>query len=276
MAIKIYKPTSPGRRASSTLSSADLTKKEPERSLLEMLPRTGGRNHQGTITVRHQGGGARRFYRLVDFDQAKLDVPATVEAIEYDPNRNARIALIKYQDGEKSYLLAPQGLAVGATVVSSQKAIEITPGNRLPLKFIPVGIAVCNVELSPGRGGTLIRSAGTAAFVASHEGALIQLKLPSGEIRLIAETCRATVGEMSAPDYKLIRWGKAGRMRRRGIRPSVRGKAMNPVDHPHGGGEGNQPIGLVHPKTPWGRPALGVKTRKEGKYSDKFIVKRRK
>ena len=275
MPVKRYKPTTPGRRLSSVQDFSDITKTEPEKSLVVIKKRTGGRNNQGKITVRHRGGGAKRYIRIIDFKQDKFDMPATVEAIEYDPNRGARIALVKYEDGEKRYVIAPQDIKVGTKIISSLEKVEIKVGNRTKLENIPPGVEIFNVELTPGKGGQLSRGAGTMIQLMAIEGKYAQLKLPSGEIRLVPKECMATIGQVSNPDYRLIRWGKAGRMRHRGIRPTVRGKAMNPVDHPHGGGEGNQPIGLKHPKTPWGKPALGVKTRKK-KQSDKLIVQRRK
>ena len=276
MAIKKYKPTSPGRRRSSVQSFDDITKTKPEKKLIKIRKRTGGRNSQGKITVRHRGGGTKKFIRLVDFRRNKFDMPAKVVAIEYDPNRGARLALLEYEDKEKRYMVAPIDLKVGDSVLSSKKKIEIKLGNRLPLEFLPVGMMVYNVELEPGQGGKLARGAGTMVQLRAVDGPYAQIKMPSGEIRQIKKECLATIGQVSNPDYRLIRWGKAGRKRHLGIRPTVRGKAMNPVDHPHGGGEGGSPIGLKHPKTPWGKAALGVKTRRKGKKSDKLIVKRRK
>ncbi|MDD5251932.1 MAG: 50S ribosomal protein L2 [Patescibacteria group bacterium] len=276
MPIKKYKPTSLGRRISSVDAFSDITKWEPEKSLIMPKRKTGGRNAQGKITVRHRGGGADRYVRIVDFKREKYEVPATVAAIEYDPNRGARLALLHYKDGVKSYIVAPQGLTVGETLVSSKDAAEIKPGNRMPLEKIPVGQMVHSVELVPGAGGTVVRGAGAAAQLMAVEGEYATLKLPSGETRLFPRGVMATIGSVGNPDYRLIRWGKAGRTRHRGRRPEVRGKVMNPVDHPHGGGEGKQPIGLKHAKTKWGKPALGVKTRNKKKYSWKFIVKRRK
>lgn len=273
--LKVYKPTTAGRRGTSKVETSALTKKEPEKKLTKYLKEKAGRS-AGKITVRHKGGGVKRLYRKVDFKQNKYDIPAKVEALEYDPNRSAWIALICFSDGEKRYILAPQDLKVGDKILFSKNKIEAKPGNRMPLKYIPTGYFVHNIELSPGTGGKIVRAAGTGAVLMTLEKGLAQLKLPSGEIRLVSENCLASVGQVSNPDWRLVRWGKAGRMRLRGIRPSVRGKAMNPVDHPHGGGEGHCPIGLVHPKTPWGKPALGVKTRKKGKWSDKYILKRRK
>ncbi len=275
MGIKIYKPTTAGRRQSSVDDFSDITKKEPEKSLIVIKKQKAGRNHQGKLTVRHQGGGARRYIRKIDWRQKNYNMPAGVETIEYDPNRGARIALIKYKTGEKAYVVAPLGIGVGDQIMSSLDKIEIKVGNRMPLKHIPLGLTVFNIELQAGQGAKMVRGAGVGAQILAFEDGYVHLKLPSGEIRKISENCSATIGSVSNPDYNLIRWGKAGRMRLRGIRPSVRGKAMNPVDHPHGGGEGHCPIGLKHPKTPWGKPALGVKSRKKKKYSNKFIIKRR-
>ncbi|MFA6271833.1 MAG: 50S ribosomal protein L2 [Patescibacteria group bacterium] len=275
MGITKYKANSAGRRGSSVDSFSDITTNKPEKKLTIIKKKTGGRNVHGRITVRHIGGGNKRFIRIVDFKQQKYDVSAEVLSIEYDPNRNARIALVRYEDGEKSYFLAPNGLKVGATVVSSKNKVEVKVGNRSAIENIPPGVMVYNVELAPGKGGELARSAGNGIMVQSIEGDKAQLKLPSGEIRFVSIKCMASIGQVSNPDYRHISWGKAGRTRRRGIRPTVRGKAMNPVDHPHGGGEGRNPIGLKRPKTPWGKPALGVKTRKKGKKSDKHIIKRR-
>ncbi len=276
MPIKIHRPVTLGRRLSSVDAFADITKWEPEKSLISPKRKTGGRNAQGKITVRHRGGGADRFVRDVDFLRDKFGVPAKVAAIEYDPNRGARLALLHYKDGEKRYMIAPQGLAVGDEVVSSKEQVEIKPGNRMPIDKMPVGIQVHSIELIPGRGGVVARGAGLGAQLMAVEGDFAQLKLPSGEIRMFSKNCMATVGMVGNPDRRLIRWGKAGRTRYRGRRPEVRGKVMNPVDHPHGGGEGKNPIGLKHAKTPWGKPALGVKTRNKKKASWKFIVKRRK
>lgn len=277
MGVRKYKPTSPGRRNSSVDDFADITATKPYKPLTVHLKEHSGRNSQGKITVRHQGGGARQRYRLVDFARTtKLDMPAMVETIEYDPNRNARIGLISYQDGQKSYIILPDGLKVGDSVVSSMQKQEIKVGNRLPLEFVPAGMLVHCVELEPGKTGLLARSAGNGVTVLSIEGQFVQAKLPSGEVRVFDKNCLATIGQVSNAEYRTIRWGSAGRMRHRGIRPTVRGKAMNPVDHPHGGGEGNQPIGLKHPKTPQGRPALGVKTRKPKRASSRLIIKRRR
>jgi large subunit ribosomal protein L2 len=277
MPIIVYKPTSAGRRNSSTDAFSDLTKFKPEKSLIKILKKNSGRNNQGVITVRHQGGGAKKYYRLVDFKQQKYGVEAVVKAIEYDPNRGARIALIEYSDGVKSYVLAPEGLPVGSKIVSSDKAIEAKAGNRMPLKFIPIGLFIYNVELTPGKGGQLARGAGLSAQLVSTEGDYAQIKLPSGEIRSVPVDGTASIGMLSNPDRRLIRWGKAGRMRHRGIKPTVKGKNMNPVDHPHGGGEGHSPIGQKRgPQTIYGKPARGVRTRKPKKWSDKFIVQSRR
>lgn len=276
MPVRTYKPTSPGRRKSSVADFSALTKKEPEKSLITMKKHRAGRNNQGKITVRHRGGGVKRYYRVIDFHRKKIDTPAKVIALEYDPNRSARIALLEYADGERCYILAPSELSVGDAVLSSHTEAEIKVGNRLPLSHIPVGMMIHALELHPGQGATVVRSAGVAARLMAVEGGTAQVKLPSGEIRIFNEKCMATMGQIGNPDHRHIRWGKAGRKRLMGWRPSVRGKAMNPVDHPHGGGEGNQPIGMRHPKTAQGRPALGVRTRKAKKYSNAFIVRRRK
>ena len=261
MPIRIYKPVTLGRRLSSVDAFADITKWEPEKSLIIPKRKTGGRNAQGKITVRHRGGGADRYVRIVDFKRSKYDIPARVAAIEYDPSRGARLALLNYKDGEKRYIVAPQGLTVGEVLVSSKEQVEIKSGNRMPLGKMPVGIQVHSIELSPDQGGVVARGAGLGAQLMAVEGNFAQLKLPSGEIRQFSKDCHATIGMVGNPDHRLIRWGKAGRTRHRGRRPEVRGKVMNPVDHPHGGGEGKTPIGLKHPKTKWGKPALGVKTR---------------
>ena len=275
MAIKKYKPTTPGRRLSSVDACSDVTRTKPTKSLLKKRKQNAGRNAQGKITVRHRGGGAKRHIRVIDYKCNKYEVPADVASIEYDPGRGARIALLHYHDGEKRYIVAPVGLKVGDQVVSSKKKGEVKVGNRFVIENIPVGIGVYNVEIEPGKGGQMVRGAGTMAYIMAVEGKRATLKLPSGEVRMVPSTCMATIGQTSNPDRRLIRWGKAGRMRHRGIRPTVRGKAMNPVDHPHGGGEGGSPIGLKHPKTPQGKPALGVKTRRK-KTSDKLILQRRK
>ncbi|OGF21258.1 50S ribosomal protein L2 [Candidatus Falkowbacteria bacterium RBG_13_39_14] len=277
MGIKIYKPKTAGRRKSSVDDFKDLTAEKPEKSLISIKKRKGGRNSQGRITVRHKGGGAKRYYRIVDFKRDKFDIPAKVLTIEYDPNRSARIALVGYKDGEKRYIIAPAGLKVGDIIISSREGeIEANVGNAMPLEKIPVATFIYNIELVPGKGGELARSAGTGVQLMGTEGKYAQLKLPSGEIRLVSRKCLATIGHASNQDYRLIRWGKAGRSRHLGIKPTVRGKAMNPVDHPHGGGEGRNPIGLKHPKTPWGKVALGVKTRNKKKASSKLIIQRRK
>lgn len=275
MAIRIYKPVTAGRRGSSVSTYEEITKTEPEKSLIKIKKKKAGRSH-GKISVRHQGGGHKQYYRVIDFKLDKFDQPAKVLAIEYDPNRTARIALVQYIDGEKRYIIAPDGLKVDDEIVSSKEKTEIKLGNRMPIEYIPVGVMINNLELLPGRGGKIVRSAGNGALIQAVEGDYAQVKLPSGEIRLIPKKAMATIGQVSNIDNINVRLGKAGRMRWLGIRPTVRGKAMNPVDHPHGGGEGHNPIGLKHPKTPWGKPALGVKTRKKGKNSDKFIIKRRK
>ncbi len=274
MPVSSYKPTSAGRRISSVDTFADITKTTPEKRLTIKRKKFAGRTG-GKITVRHKGGGAKRRIRLVDFHRTKkFDIPAKVSAIEYDPGRGARLALLTYADGEKTYILAPAGLVVGATVLSSKGKIDVQTGNRMPLEHIPVGVDIFDVELAPGAGGKLGRGAGAVVQLMAIEGARATLKLPSGELRMVSKECFATIGSASNPDRRLIRWGKAGRMRHRGIRPSVRGKVMNPVDHPHGGGEGKSTIGLKAPKTPSGKKALGVKTRHK-KASDQFIVQRR-
>lgn len=275
MPIRIHNPTSPGRRKSSVDTFEDITKTEPEKSLITIKKKNSGRSG-GKITVRHRGGGTKRYLREIDFLRDKFDVPAKVLAVEYDPNRTGRIALLQYTDGEKRYIVAPFGLAVGEEIVSSKNKAEIKTGNRMPLEIIPVGTIVHSIELQPGMGGILVRSAGMGAQLLAVEGPYAQLKMPSKEVRMVKKECMATIGEVGAKDRRLIRWGKAGRMRHRGWRPTVRGKAMNPVDHPHGGGEGLSPIGLKYPKTKWGKHALGVKTRKANRWSDKYIIKRRK
>ena len=274
MAIKKYKPTSPARRQMTVSTFEEITKKTPERSLLEPLKSTAGRNSYGRITVRHRGGGNRRKYRVIDFKRNKFDVKATVKTLEYDPNRSAHIALIEYTDGEKAYILAPVGLKVGDTVVAGPSA-DIKPGNALPLVNIPVGTFIHNVELYPGKGGQLARAAGNAAQLMAKEGGYALLRLPSGELRKVPEGCMATVGVVGNEDHENVKIGKAGRTRHMGIRPTVRGSVMNPCDHPHGGGEGKSPIGRPGPVTPWGKPALGYKTRAKKNRSDKLIVKRR-
>ncbi len=273
MAIKVYKPTTNGRRNMSTTDYTQLSKVAPERSLLEPLKKTSGRNSYGRITVRHHGGGNRQKYRVIDFKRNKMGIPATVLTLEYDPNRSAFIALIQYEDGVKSYIIAPSGLKVGDTVVAGPDA-DIKTGNALPLVNIPTGTFVHNVELYPGRGGQLARSAGNAAQLMAKEGKYALLRLPSGELRNVPVECMATIGTVSNEDHINVKIGKAGRTRHMGIRPTVRGSVMNPCDHPHGGGEGKSPIGRPGPVTPWGKPALGYKTRAKHKRSDKLIVRR--
>ena len=276
MAVKVYKPTTPARRKTSVIVNKELTKKRPLKSLLKIRKQRAGRNNQGRITVRHKGGGAKRFIRLIDFKRNKFDIPAKVETLEYDPNRNTNIALIVYADGTRNYILAPDKLKVGDKIISSKKKIEAKIGNRLALKYIPTSAIVFNIEMIIGKGGQLARSAGNGASLMALYDGKAQLRLPSGEIRIVAEDCLATIGVPSNVEFRNIRWGKAGRKRHLGIRPTVRGKVMNPVDHPHGGGEGSNPIGLKHPKTYKGKPAYGIKTRKKNKLSNKFIIKRRK
>ena len=274
MPVKIYKPTSPGRRFQSVNSFEEITKRKPEKSLLKPFSKTGGRNSYGRVTSRHRGGGHKRRYRSIDFKRDKWNIPAEVVAIEYDPNRSARIALLHYADGEKRYILAPLKLQVGDVVVSGP-GMEIKPGNTLPLRDIPVGTMIHNIELRKGRGGQLARSAGASARLMAKEGNYTHIKLVSGEVRLILLDCMATIGQVGNLDHVKVNIGKAGRMRWKGRRPRVRGVAMNPVDHPHGGGEGKTSGGR-HPVTPWGQPTKGYKTRKKKAYSDKYIVKRRK
>lgn len=274
MGIKKVKPNTPGRRGATFDDFSDITKFTPEKNLIVIKKKRGGRNSTGKITVRHQGGGAKRFVRLVDFKRDKFDIPATVAAIEYDPTRGARIALVNYADGEKRYIIAPTDLKVGDKVMSSKGLIDIRTGNSLQIQFIPAGVPVCCVELEAGKGAKLARGAGNVVFVMGVEGKFAQIKMPSGEIRLIKKECLCTIGRVSNADKRHISLGKAGRSRHMGIRPTVRGTAMNPVDHPHGGGEGKQSIGLRHPKTMWGKPALGVKTRRKHP-SDRLIIKRR-
>jgi large subunit ribosomal protein L2 len=276
MGIKIYRPTTPGRRQTSVDTFDDITKTTPEKSLIRIKKKTGGRNMHGKITVRHRGGGAKQYYRLIDFIRERFDQPATIEAIEYDPNRNARIALVKYADGEKRYIIAPIGLTVGESVVSSLSRVEIKSGNRMPIAHIPLGLEIYDIELAPRGGAKLVRGAGTTAKLMAVEGAYATIKMPSGEIRLVPKDSSATIGQVSNPDAMNIRVGLAGRKRHMGIRPSVRGKVMNPVDHPHGGGEGVNPIGMKAPKTLWGKLALGVPTRKPKKYSDRYILTSRR
>ncbi|MEN6316850.1 MAG: 50S ribosomal protein L2 [Clostridiaceae bacterium] len=274
MAVKKYSPTSPARRFMTVSAFEEVTKTEPEKSLVETLRKSGGRNSYGRITVRHHGGGAKQKYRIIDFKRDKDGVKAKVSAIEYDPNRTANIALLYYVDGEKRYILAPVGLKVGDTVESGAEA-DIKPGNTLPLINIPVGTMIHNIELKPGKGGQLVRAAGNAAQLMAKEGDYAQVRLPSGEVRMFRMMCRASIGQVSNIENENIKIGKAGRKRWMGVRPTVRGVVMNPVDHPHGGGEGKSPIGRPSPVTPWGKPTLGYKTRKKKNKSDKFIVKRR-
>ena len=273
MAIRVYKPTSSARRFMSVLTFEEITTTTPEKSLLEYKKKNAGRNKQGKITVRHQGGGNKVKYRIIDFKRNKLDIPARVATIEYDPNRSAFIALLIYADGEKRYILAPQGLKVGDKVVSGKTA-DIKPGNALPIENIPVGTLVHNVEIKPGRGGQLARSAGMSAQLMAKENGYGLIRLPSGELRKVALIALATIGVVGNSDHENVRIGKAGRTRHMGIRPTVRGVVMNPCDHPHGGGEGKSPVGMPAPVTPWGKVALGLKTRKHKKYSNKLIVKR--
>ncbi|MBF8281174.1 MAG: rplB [Anaerolineales bacterium] len=273
MAVKIYKPTSPGRRGMTSPTFEEITKTEPERSLIVALRKSGGRDAQGKISVRHRGGGARRHLRLIDFKRNKLDIPAKVAAIEYDPNRSARIALLHYTDGEKRYIIAPLDLRVGDTVVAG-KNVDVRPGNAMPIANIPVGTMIHNIELQPGKGGQLARSAGTGVQLLGKEGDFAQLRLPSGEVRLVRQTCMATIGVVGNLDHSNVKLGKAGRKRHLGIRPTVRGTAMSPRDHPHGGGEGRQPIGKPGPRSPWGKPTRGYKTR-NNKKTDALIIKRR-
>jgi len=273
MAIKTYKPTSPGRRGMTGSTFEEVTRTEPERSLLRPLRRRSGRNVQGRITVRHRGGGHKRRYRLIDFKRDKVGISARVRSIEYDPNRSARIALLVYDDGEKRYVIAPLGLQVDDTVMSGEDA-EVRVGNALPLARIPLGTLVHNIELYPGRGGQMVRSAGTSAQVLAKEGDYVTLRLPSGEVRLVRKDCMATIGQVGNVDHGNIKLGKAGRKRWLGYRPAVRGSAMSPRDHPHGGGEGRSPIGMPSPKSPWGKKTLGKKTRRN-KATDKYIVRRR-
>ena len=274
MAVKKFRPTTPSRRHMTVSSFEEITTNEPERSLLASLSKTGGRNAQGKITVRHHGGGAKRKYRIIDFKRNKDGIKAKVATIEYDPNRSAYIALVVYADGEKRYILAPVGLKVGDFIVSGADS-DIKSGNALPLKNIPVGTFVHNIELQAGKGGQMVRSAGTAAQLMAKEGNYATLRLPSGEMRYVRLECRATIGTVSNLTHEIIKLGKAGRKRKMGWRPTVRGSVMNPCDHPHGGGEGKSPVGRPSPVTPWGKPALGYKTRKHKKYSDRFIIKRR-
>ena len=273
MAIKTYKPTSPARRFYTTASFEEVTKKSPEKSLLAEKKKFAGRNNQGRITVRHRGGGNRVKYRIIDFKRNKDGIPAKVVGIEYDPNRSAYIALLNYADGEKRYILAPLGLNVGDTVMSGPNA-EIRVGNALELKDMPVGSVIHNIEMTPGQGGQLVRSAGMEARLMAKEGRYATIKLPSGEMRLVLANCKATIGQVGNQEHEIVSIGKAGRTRHMGIRPTVRGSVMNPCDHPHGGGEGKSPVGRKSPLTPWGKPALGKKTRNTKKQSNKLIIKR--
>ena len=276
MSVKTYRPTTPSRRHMTVSGFDGVDKKaSPERSLTEVLKKNSGRNNYGRITVRHKGGGNRRKYRIIDFKRDKADMPATVLRLEYDPNRSANIALLEYSDGERRYILAPVGLAAGDTVVSSEAA-DIKPGNSLPINNIPVGTVIHNIELYPGKGAQLVRSAGTAAQLMAKENGMAQVRLPSSEYRLVRLDCKACIGQVGNVDHGNITIGKAGRKRHMGVRPTVRGSVMNPCDHPHGGGEGKSPIGRAGPVTPWGKPTLGYKTRKTKNRTDKFIVERRK
>ena len=274
MAIKTFNPTTPSRRNMTVLSFKGLSKVKPEKSLLVKLKKTAGRNSYGRITVRHHGGGNKQKYRIIDFKRQKLDMPATVLTLEYDPNRSANIALIQYEDGVKAYILAPEGLKIGDQVLSSAAA-DIKPGNCLPIANIPVGTIIHNIELYPGKGAQLVRSAGVAAQLMAKENGKAQVRLPSGEVRYVRLDCKATIGQVGNQDHSNVQLGKAGRTRHMGIRPTVRGSVMNPCDHPHGGGEGKSPIGRPSPVTPWGKPAMGYKTRKKNHRTDKQIVKRR-
>ena len=274
MGIKTYNPYTPSRRHMTGSDFSEITKSTPEKSLTTSLKKNAGRNNQGKITVRHHGGGSRRKYRIIDFKRNKDGVPATVRSIEYDPNRTANIALITYADGAKAYIIAPEGLKVGQTIMNGPEA-EVRVGNCMPLEKIPVGTMIHNIELHPGRGGQMVRSAGNAAQMMAKEGKYATLRLPSGEMRMVPLNCRASIGVVGNGDHNLISYGKAGRIRHMGIRPTVRGSVMNPNDHPHGGGEGKAGIGRPGPSTPWGKPALGLKTRKKNKQSNKLIVRRR-
>ncbi|MDY6873120.1 MAG: 50S ribosomal protein L2 [Chloroflexota bacterium] len=273
MAVKVYKPKTPGTRHKTSYTFEEITKTTPERALIVPLKKNAGRNMFGRVTVRHRGGGHKRYIRLVDFKRDKFDIPAKVAAIEYDPNRTARLALLHYADGEKRYIVAPVGLRVGDTVLSGQE-VDIRPGNSLPLANIPVGTTIHNIELSPGTGGQMVRSAGTSAQLLAKEGKYAHVRLPSGEVRLVLQECHASIGQVGNVDHANIKLGKAGRKRHMGWRPSLRGSAMSPRDHPHGGGEGRSPIGMPSPKSPWGKPTLGKKTR-HNKRTDKYIVRHR-
>ncbi len=274
MGIKSFRPVTPSLRNTTTLTNDEITKSTPEKSLLTVLKKNAGRNNSGKITVRHHGGGSRRKYRVIDFKRNKVDMEATVIGIEYDPNRTANIALIEYEDGERAYIIAPLGLTDGDKVISSEKA-DIKPGNCLPIDAIPVGTMIYNIELHKGKGAQLVRSAGMSAQLMAKEGKYAHIRMPSGEMRLISVDCRACIGQVGNLEAENVKLGKAGRTRNMGIRPTVRGSVMNPVDHPHGGGEGRAPVGHTGPRTPWGKPAHGYKTRKNNNRTDKYIVKRR-
>ena len=275
MAIKRYRPTTPSRRHMTSLDFSEITKSTPEKSLVVHLKKHSGRNNQGKITVRHRGGGHKKKYRIIDFKRLKDDIPATVKSIEYDPNRSANIALLAYADGEKRYIISPNGLKVGDKLMNGPNA-EIRVGNCLPMTNIPLGSEIHNIEMKPGKGAQMVRSAGNSAQLMAREGKMATVRLPSGETRMVPVGCRATLGAVGNSDHELVKIGKAGRKRHMGIRPTVRGSVMNPNDHPHGGGEGKAPIGRSAPSTPWGKPALGYKTRKKNKQSDKYIVSKRK
>lgn len=275
MPLKKYKPTTNGRRNMTSLDFAEITTDMPEKTLLKPLPKKAGRNNQGRLTVRHQGGGHKRQYRVIDFKRNKDGVPGKVATIEYDPNRTANIALIHYADGEKRYILAPKGIKVGTQIMSGVDA-DIKAGNALPLKNIPVGTTIHNIELKPGKGGQLVRSAGTSAQILGKEGKYVLIRLVSGEVRMVLETCRATIGQVGNLEHELVSVGKAGRSRWKGIRPTVRGSVMNPNDHPHGGGEGKAPVGRKSPMSPWGKPTMGYKTRSKKNPSEQFIIRHRK
>lgn len=274
--VRHYKPTTPARRGAGVLDSSDLTKKRPEKKLIKFFKKKSGRNNQGRITVRHQGGGAKRYYRIIDFIRDKFEEQAHVVALEYDPNRNANIALLEYTDKERRYILAPDSLNVGDSVISSRTKFNSSVGNAMPLSLIPTGMMVHNIEIEPGKGGVFARSAGMYVTLQSKDNGMAQLKMPSGEIRVVSDKCMATIGAVGNAAYRNVRLGKAGRKRHMGIRPTVTGKSMNPVDHPHGGGEGHQPIGMKGPKNVYGKKAYGIKTRQAKKMSNKFIIKRRK
>ena len=274
MGIKSFRPVTPSLRNTTTLTNDEITKSTPEKSLLTVLKKNAGRNNSGKITVRHHGGGSRRKYRVIDFKRNKVDMEATVIGIEYDPNRTANIALIEYEDGERAYIIAPVGLTDGDKVISSDKA-DIKPGNCMPISAIPVGTMIYNIELHKGKGAQLVRSAGMSAQLMAKEGKYAHIRMPSGEMRLISVDCRACIGQVGNLEAENVKLGKAGRTRNMGIRPTVRGSVMNPVDHPHGGGEGRAPVGHTGPRTPWGKPAHGYKTRKNNNRTDKYIVKRR-